>query len=58
MQNTNDAKSAMIEYYSQENPWLLLAQRIVRAHVAQMATNKEELCPSLPLIANISSTKS
>ena len=50
-----NAKDTMIDEYqrNQESPWLLLAQRIVRAHVAQMATNKEERpCPSLPPIAN------
>ena len=56
-----NAKDTMIDDYqrNQESPWLLLAQRIVRAHVAQMAINKEELpCPSLPPIQNISSTRS
>ena len=56
-----NAKDQMIDDYSrnQESPWLLLAQRIVRAHVAQRAFNKEDLsCRSLPLTVNISSTKS
>lgn len=54
-----NAKDTMIDDYqrNQESPWLLLAQRIVRAHVAQRATNKEELCLSLPPIQNISSIR-
>lgn len=50
-----NAKDLMIEecQRNQESPWLLLAQRIVRAHVAQMATNKEERpCQSLPPTVN------
>jgi hypothetical protein len=43
---------------SQESPWLVLAQRIVRAHVAQRAVNKEDRsCPNSAPTANISNIK-
>ena len=40
MTNVN-AKDAMINHYSQESPWLLLAKRLVRMELARTAQQKE-----------------